>query len=296
MSNTTLERLRALVHGEPSVERWERVVQALEPPAPPVVFDYAREHLRRWPAAARPWRPTPDAFAALLSASEGPPTPLLQLAGRLVLSGRALGDEAALALSAVDLGGITQLDLSDNALTRAGAAAVARLSLERLDLRRNPIGFQAAAALNALPHTVKLGTGQGGLVREEEGGVRVWLLFHPSEYTREFTVGRRASNDFQLMHRSVSSGTHARLIQDPESGFWFDDWNHTNGCFLNGARLAPGRHLLCHGDEIRFAAAPPFRLLELDLASMLDAARRDSGRRLLDLDVNLDLDAAHKSR
>jgi len=65
-----------------------------------------------------------------------------------------------------------------------------------------------------------------------------------------FSLGALAGNSLILPGDATVSGQHVRLFWEG-SILKVEDLNSTNGTFLNAARLAPGRHLLRPGDEVR---------------------------------------------
>jgi hypothetical protein len=65
-----------------------------------------------------------------------------------------------------------------------------------------------------------------------------------------FSLGALASNDFVIPGDSTVSGQHAKLFWEG-SVLKIEDLKSTNGTFVNGERLAPGRQLLRPGDEVR---------------------------------------------
>ncbi len=60
-------------------------------------------------------------------------------------------------------------------------------------------------------------------------------------------IGRRAGNDIQLLHPTVS-GTHAKIVTIRGDSF-IEDLDSTNGVRINGNKV--GKGLLKDGDEIR---------------------------------------------
>ncbi len=60
-------------------------------------------------------------------------------------------------------------------------------------------------------------------------------------------IGRRAGNDVQLLHPTVS-GTHAKIVTIRGDSF-IEDLDSTNGVRINGNKI--GKSLLKDGDEVR---------------------------------------------
>jgi ABC-type multidrug transport system ATPase subunit len=94
------------------------------------------------------------------------------------------------------------------------------------------------------------------------GGSLAKIIVHiPGEETREeflsktvTTLGRRSNNQIQVMSATVS-GEHAK-IELTRQGHIVTDLHSTNGTYVNGKRLEPGKpHLLASYDIIRFSDA-----------------------------------------
>lgn len=94
------------------------------------------------------------------------------------------------------------------------------------------------------------------------GGSLAKIIVHlPGEESREeflskavTSLGRRNTNHIQIMSPIVS-GQHAQ-IELTRQGHTLTDLNSTNGTYLNGKRLEPGKpHLLANNDLIRFSDA-----------------------------------------
>jgi len=92
------------------------------------------------------------------------------------------------------------------------------------------------------------------------GGSLAKIIVHiPGEETREeflsktvTSLGRRSSNQIQIMSATVS-GEHAR-IELTRQGHTLTDLNSTNGTYLNGKRIEPGKpYPLTTNDIIRFS-------------------------------------------
>jgi VWFA-related protein len=76
-----------------------------------------------------------------------------------------------------------------------------------------------------------------------------------------FSLGALAGNHLILPGDATISGQHLRLFWEG-SILKAEDLNSTNGTYLNSAKLAPGRHLLRPGDQLRVGQT----LLVLDVA------------------------------
>jgi Mg-chelatase subunit ChlD len=68
--------------------------------------------------------------------------------------------------------------------------------------------------------------------------------------TTNFSIGAATSNNLVLSGDLTISSEHIRLLWE-NSILKIEDRNSTNGTYVNAQRLAPGRHLLKPGDEIR---------------------------------------------
>jgi hypothetical protein len=68
--------------------------------------------------------------------------------------------------------------------------------------------------------------------------------------TTNFSIGAATSNNLVLSGDLTISSEHIRLLWD-NSILKIEDRNSTNGTYVNAQRLAPGRHLLKPGDEVR---------------------------------------------
>src|SRR5512136_57489 len=91
------------------------------------------------------------------------------------------------------------------------------------------------------------------------GSLAKIIINIPGEETREeflskvvATLGRRSSNHIQVLSPIVS-GEHAK-IELTRQGHTITDLNSTNGTYVNGKRLEPGKsYLLVSNDIIRFS-------------------------------------------
>jgi hypothetical protein len=68
--------------------------------------------------------------------------------------------------------------------------------------------------------------------------------------TTTFSLGATAGNSLILPGDATISGQHLRLIWEG-SILKLEDLQSTNGTFVNGLKVGPGRHLLRPGDEVR---------------------------------------------
>jgi ABC-type multidrug transport system ATPase subunit/pSer/pThr/pTyr-binding forkhead associated (FHA) protein len=100
----------------------------------------------------------------------------------------------------------------------------------------------------------------GQTITTVHGGSLAKIIVHlPGKETQEeflskavTTLGRRRSNMIQVLSPIVS-GEHAK-IELTRKGHAITDLNSTNGTYVNGRRLEPGRpHLLASNDIIRFS-------------------------------------------
>jgi pSer/pThr/pTyr-binding forkhead associated (FHA) protein len=93
------------------------------------------------------------------------------------------------------------------------------------------------------------------------GSLAKIIINLPGEETREeflakavATLGRRSSNQIQVMSATIS-GEHAK-IELTHRGHTITDLNSTNGTYVNGKRIEPGKpYLLASNDIIRFSDA-----------------------------------------
>ncbi len=91
------------------------------------------------------------------------------------------------------------------------------------------------------------------------GSLAKIIINLPGEETREeflakavAMLGRRSSNQIQVMS-AIVSGEHAKIELTPQ-GHTLTDLHSTNGTYLNGKRLEPGKpQLLASNDIIRFS-------------------------------------------
>jgi hypothetical protein len=154
-----LGQLRSLLYDPPSPEAWERLCKLLEEhathPAYEVAYDYAQEHLRRWPDSLRlvldPW------WATLLA---GLPHPTLPLARSVVVDRPEWGPRHATALLNAPSLRLTHIlwrsrafgDRSATLLAQAPALASLRhLALPFCDLTR-----ESPSTLAASPYLARL--------------------------------------------------------------------------------------------------------------------------------------------
>lgn len=87
-----------------------------------------------------------------------------------------------------------------------------------------------------------------------------------------FRIGRDATNDIVLSHRSISR-THLEVFIDPEGNIFVTDLNSSNGTYVNGHRIS-GSIQLKSGDILKLGAERPIKwqewLRDVDPAKLME--------------------------
>ena len=101
------------------------------------------------------------------------------------------------------------------------------------------------------------GTASRGRAKKSVGkGVPMFVVIEPKQHrgatytlSSELAIGRLEDNDIVIDDDSFISSHHARIEIRPE-GSWVVDLGSTNGCFVNGQRVADERSVR-KGDRIQ---------------------------------------------
>jgi pSer/pThr/pTyr-binding forkhead associated (FHA) protein len=101
------------------------------------------------------------------------------------------------------------------------------------------------------------GTASRGRAKKSVGkGVPMFVVIEPKQHrgatytlSSVLAIGRLEDNDIVIDDDSFISSHHARIEIRPE-GSWVVDLGSTNGCYVNGQRVADGRSVR-KGDRIQ---------------------------------------------
>jgi pSer/pThr/pTyr-binding forkhead associated (FHA) protein len=100
------------------------------------------------------------------------------------------------------------------------------------------------------------GASRGGSKKSVGKGVPVFVVIEPKQHrgatytlSSVLAIGRLEDNDIVIDDDSFISSHHARIEIRPE-GTWVVDLGSTNGCFVNGQRVADERSVR-KGDRIQ---------------------------------------------
>ena len=101
------------------------------------------------------------------------------------------------------------------------------------------------------------GTASRGRAKKSVGkGVPMFVVIEPKQHrgatytlSSVLAIGRLEDNDIVIDDDSFISSHHARIEIRPE-GAWVEDLGSTNGCFVNGQRVADERSVR-KGDRIQ---------------------------------------------